>query len=221
MRASSNPTGTLARLRLSPENLHAAREGSAPGFRLAGAWRRMRPHVLLALPVLALLAAIGFGLAGWRILRDDDTIKALQAGRDVPVAVDAASPLLLARVQHLARRGVTEEIEPLIDVLDRRGEPDRSARARYALANARLRQAFGYLERGDLDPAGPLITLARQDYRRALQDRPDYWDAKFNLDVASRLLRDFPDFDRKSGDELKAEPNKIWTDIPGQPRGEP
>ncbi|MCJ2115663.1 MxaK protein, partial [Methylobacterium sp. J-001] len=46
------------------------------------------------------------------------------------------------------------------------------------------REAFGLLTRGALDKAGPQVTLARQDYRRALRDRPDFWDAKFNLDVA-------------------------------------
>ena len=45
--------------------------------------------------------------------------------------------------------------------------------------------------------------------------------SKFNLDVASRLIRDFPEFDRASGDEMRAEPKQIWTDIPGQPRGGP
>ena len=45
--------------------------------------------------------------------------------------------------------------------------------------------------------------------------------AKYNLDVASRLVRDYPEFDRKTGDELRAEPKAIWTDIPGQPRGGP
>ena len=191
------------------------------GTGLGDALRRARPHLLLALPILLILVALGFGAVAWRAARDNATIAALAAGRDVPVSLDAPAPLLLARVQHLARRGVTEEIEPLIESLDRRGETDLSARARYALGNARLRQAFDHLERSNLDPAGPLITLARQDYRRALQGRPDLWDAKFNLDVASRLLRDFPEFDRKTGDELKAEPKKIWTEIPGQPRGEP
>ncbi|WP_027172779.1 hypothetical protein [Methylobacterium sp. 10] len=189
--------------------------------RLGDALRRARPHLLLALPILLLLVALGFGAAAWRAERDNAAIAALVAGKDIPVSLSARAPLLLARVQHLARRGVTEEIEPLIESLDRRGETDLSARARYALGNARLRQAFDHLERSNLDPAGPLITLARQDYRRALQGRPDLWDAKFNLDVASRLLRDFPEFDRKTGDELKAEPKKIWTEIPGQPRGEP
>lgn len=191
------------------------------GDRLASAARRARPGLLVALPIILLLVALGFGFAAWRVVRDNGTIADLAAGKDVPVSAGAPAPVLLARVQHLARREATEEIEPLIEALDRRGEVDGAARARYALANARLRQAFGHLERGNLDPAGPLIVLARQDYRRALQGRPDLWDAKFNLDVASRLLRDFPEFDRKSGDELKAEPKKIWTEIPGQPRGQP
>jgi mxaK protein len=194
---------------------------SAVRPRVVGALRRARPPLLVALPVLLALAALGFGAAAWRVERDNAAIAALRAGRDVPVGTDASAPLLLARIQALARRGQPEGIEPLVDALARSGDTDRVARARYALANTRLRQAFSHLERGDLDPAGPLITLARQDYRRALQNNPDLWDAKFNLDVASRLVRDFPEFDRKTGDELKAEPKQIWTDIPGQPRGEP
>ncbi|KQP29738.1 MxaK protein [Methylobacterium sp. Leaf104] len=188
---------------------------------LSGVWRRTRPCLLALLPVLLLIAALGCAYGAWRIARDNATIRALAAGQDLAVPVGAAPPLLLARVQHLARRGAVEAIEPLIAALDGQGARDRAARARFALANAHLRQAFDHLERGDLDPAGPRITLARQEYRRALQGRPDFWDAKFNLDVASRLLRDFPEFERKSGNALAAEPKKIWTDIPGQPRGEP
>jgi mxaK protein len=201
--------------------LAAGRTGPALRARLAQALRRGRPRLLVALPILLLLATLGFGVAAWRVGRDNAAIAALQAGRDVPVGTDASAPLLLARIQYLARRGQPEGIEPLVDALARTGDTDRVARARYALANTRLRQAFSHLERSDLDPAGPLITLARQDYRRALQNNPNFWDAKFNLDVASRLVRDFPEFDRKTGDELKAEPKQIWTDIPGQPRGEP
>ncbi|MFD1282626.1 MxaK protein [Methylobacterium goesingense] len=188
---------------------------------LGRVWGRARPLIIVALPLLMLAVTLGLLAGAWRITRDNAAIRSLAGGNDVAVPRDAAPALLLARVQHLARRGAVEAIEPLIEALDRAGEVERAARARYALANAHLRQAFDLLERGDLDPAGPRITLARQEYRRALQGRPDFWDAKFNLDVASRLLRDFPDFDRKSGDELKAEPKKIWTDIPGQPRGQP
>jgi mxaK protein len=72
-----------------------------------------------------------------------------------------------------------------------------------------------------LGKAGPQVTLARQDYRRALFAMPEFWDAKFNLDVASRLIRDYPELSRGEGDELRVEPKKIWTDIPGQPKGGP
>ena len=184
-------------------------------------WARARPHLLLLLPVLLLAGALAGAVLAWRAEAANREIAALEAGRDRPVTADAPAPVLLARVLQLARRDATEEMEPLVAALDGRGAPTLAARARYALGNARLRRALDLIARSQLDPAGPLIVLARQEYRRALQARPDFWDAKFNLDVASRLIRDFPEIDRQVGDELKAEPKKIWTDIPGQPRGAP
>jgi mxaK protein len=185
------------------------------------AWPRLRPGLLLALPVLLLAGALAGAVLTWRAAAANREIAELEAGRDRPVATDAPAPLLLARVLYLAHRDATEEMEPLVAALETRAAPALLARARYALGNARLRRALDLIERSQLDPAGPLIVLARQEYRRALQARPDFWDAKFNLDVASRLIRDFPEVDRQVGDELKAEPKKIWTDIPGQPRGAP
>jgi mxaK protein len=87
--------------------------------------------------------------------------------------------------------------------------------------DALLRRAFDHIERSELEPANPFVNLAKREYRRALQLAPDYWDAKFNFDVAARLVRDFPDFERNSGDELSADPKKLWTDIPGKPKGLP
>ena len=68
--------------------------------------------------------------------------------------------------------------------------------------------------------AGPYVVLARQEYRRALTLVPESWDAKFNLDVASRLVRDFPAFERTIGDEVKTK-KRLWTDVPGKPEGLP
>lgn len=184
-------------------------------------WGRLRPRLLLALPVLLGLAAAGFGVSAWRADAANRGIAALEAGTDLDVGIGAPAPLLLARIGYLAGHGRLEKTEPLVAALDRAGAADAASRARYRIANARMRDAFGLLIRGALDKAGPQVTLARQDYRRALRDRPDFWDAKFNLDVASRLIRDFPEFDRASGDEMRAEPKQIWTDIPGQPRGGP
>ena len=185
------------------------------------AWTRTRPNLLLVLPILLLAGALVAGGLTWRAQTTNREIAALEANQDRPVTTAAASQLILARVLQLARRDATEEMEPLVVALESRDVPLLLARARYALGNARLRRALDLIERSQLDPAGPLIVLARQEYRRALQARPEFWDAKFNLDVAARLIRDFPEVDRQIGDELKAEPKKIWTDIPGQPRGLP
>ncbi|MGE7155048.1 MxaK protein [Methylorubrum rhodesianum] len=191
------------------------------GAGLRQGWRTVRPTLLVLLPILLLLAAGALALSAWRDARTNAAIAELEAGRDIAVPPDAPDALLVARTKFLAFRDRLNETEPLLETLDSRRSAEAAARARYILANARIREAFRLIERSELDKAGPQVTLARQDYRRALQAWPDFWDAKFNFDVASRLIRDFPEFDRKSGDELKAEPKQIWTDIPGQPRGGP
>lgn len=195
----------------------------APGLRarLTTALHRARAVLLCCLPILLALAALGLAGLAWRDARVNRTIAGLAEGRDLPVAGEAATPLLLARALFLGQRDRLVEAEPLVEAIERRGDAQASARARYILANARLKQALTHLTRNETDPAGPLVVLARQDYKRALQARPDFWDAKFNYDFASRLIRDFPEFERKQGDDLEAEPKKIWTDIPGQPRGGP
>ena len=191
------------------------------GAGIGQGWRSLRPSLLALLPILLLGIAAAFALSAWRDARTNAAIAALEAGRDIAVPPDAPDALLVSRTKFLAFRDRLNETEPLLETLDSRRSAEAAARARYILANARIREAFRLIERSELDKAGPQVTLARQDYRRALQARPDFWDAKFNFDVASRLIRDFPEFDRKSGDELKAEPKQIWTDIPGQPRGGP
>ena len=193
------------------------------GFRGAGrrAWARARLVLLRVLPILLLLAALGFGAAAWRAERANAVIAALEAGTDLAVELDAPASVLAAKVRFLAMRGRLSETEPLVAALARAGAPEAAARARYQVANARIRDAFALILRSELDKAGPQVTLACQDYRRALQDRPDFWDAKFNLDVASRLIRDYPEFERQDGEAMRADPKQIWTDIPGQPKGGP
>ncbi|ACL63026.1 hypothetical protein [Methylobacterium nodulans] len=190
-----------------------------PGLRPI--WLRLRSPLLLVLPGLLAAAALGAVALAWRDIAANRTIAALEAGKDAAVASGALPEVLLARIRFLARRERFEEAEPLTDALDRRGPARLRGEARRVLGDARLRQAFGRLEAGDLEKAGPLVVLAREAYRRALTLRPDDWDAKYNLDVASRLVRDFPERGRTEGEEMPADPRKIWTDIPGQPRGLP
>lgn len=184
-------------------------------------WRGARSTLLLAtLGALAAGAAISgaFWLQG---KQTNKSIDALRQGADARVSQDAAPELLLARIGFLSKRDEFDAARLFVDALDQTDRNDLRAKAHYLLANALLRRAFDLLMQGQLEPAGPFVNLAKREYRRALQLVPEFWDAKFNYDVASRLVRDYPDLDRTSGDELAADPKKIWTDIPGSPKGLP
>ncbi|MGJ0510775.1 MxaK protein [Methylocystis sp.] len=184
-------------------------------------WRETRSTFLIAL-FLTLILATAALLVEWRSAVDaNDAIEALREGRDVAVDANGRPETILARVAFLAARSEIDRARALVEALDRSGGIEARARGHYLLANALLRRAFDHIERSELEAANPFVNLAKREYRRALQLAPDYWDAKFNLDVAARLVRDFPDFERNSGDELSADPKKLWTDIPGKPKGLP
>jgi mxaK protein len=184
-------------------------------------WRNLRSWFIVV-AVITLVVATTASVAYWlQASATNEEIGKLAAGRDHPVDMTAASELLAARIGFLTKRDEMDEARALADSLERRGKSELSAGARYNLGNALLRNAFVALEKGDTERSIPLIALAKQEYRRALQFKPDFWDAKFNLDVASRLVRDFNEFERKGGDEAPLDPKKIWTDIPGVPKGLP
>jgi mxaK protein len=66
--------------------------------------------------------------------------------------------------------------------------------ALYDLGNLYLREALKVRQSGADASALPLLELAKESYRSALLERPDLWDAKFNLELALRLAPD-PDPD--------------------------
>lgn len=184
-------------------------------------WRQTRSSILVAL-CLAFIMATAASLIDWRgTVEANDTIEALRQRRDVAVEVNARSEALVARVAFFSARNDVDRARASVETLDRSGSIELRARGHYLLANALLRRAFEQIQRSEMEAANPFVNLAKREYRRALQLAPHYWDAKFNLDVAARLVRDFPDFERKSGDELSADPKKLWTDIPGKPKGLP
>lgn len=184
-------------------------------------WREAKSSILVTL-FLALILTTAALLTDWRGAVDaNDSIEAMREGRDVAVDANGRPETILARVAFLTARSEIDRARALVEGLDRSGSIEARARGHYLLANALLRKAFDHIERSQLEAANPFVNLAKREYRRALQLAPDDWDAKFNLDVAARLVRDFPDFERNSGDELSADPKKLWTDIPGKPKGLP
>nr|WP_244532325.1 MxaK protein [Methylocapsa palsarum] len=195
--------------------------GGEPRPAAARIWRRLRSPLLIA-TTIALCAAALFFAAMWRRAMDGNAqIAALGAGRDVEVDPGARPELLLARIAFLTSRGEVDRARPYVDAFDRSESDELKSRGHYLLANALLRKALDLIERSQLDAAGPLVILAKREYRRALQLHPEFWDAKYNLDVAARLVRDNPEFEHKNGDELSADPKMLWTDIPGAPKGLP
>ena len=64
----------------------------------------------------------------------------------------------------------------------------------YDLGNLYLREGLRLLQSGADASALPLLELSKESYRNALLERPDLWDAKFNLELALRLAPD-PDPD--------------------------
>lgn len=193
-----------------------------------------RPPILpgwRGLPWLGLLVCLILTvLAGVRLIAlqsDNATIDALAARRDIVVPVDARAEVAYARVRFLLDRDRLDEAVPLVEIIgrDAASEPRLARRqlaadAWRALGSARLRLAFSLMRDGKIDEAIPSVRLAKEFYIRALRLVPGDWDAKFNLDVASRLVRDFPEGNAQ-GEESPDPPKRVWTDLPGLPKGLP
>lgn len=195
---------------------------------------RRRPSVRLGwggLPWLGLLGCVVLtGLAGMHVLAlraDNATIDALAARREIVVPVDARLEVAYARVRFLLDRDRVDEAAPLVEIIGRDAASDPSSARRQlaadawrALGSARLRLAFNLMRDGKIDEAIPSVRIAKEFYIRALRLVPGDWDAKFNLDVASRLVRDFPEGNAQ-GEESPDPPKRVWTDLPGLPKGLP
>lgn len=174
--------------------------------------------------VLAVSAAI-FALSSWlyfdkqMINRD---IAALRSGKDLAVdAAEAAPALLEARAGFLLKRGHFDDAQQYLDQAAIRADPESYSRMLYNMANARMRAAIRSIEQGNFDKAIPLVQIAKAEYRSALRIDPADWDAKYNLDVAMRLVRDLPQAVPEDKDEPLETPEKLWSDLPGTPQGLP
>lgn len=184
---------------------------------------RLRDHVVTALIAAVMLA--GLGLAAWASLqllaerRDNRAIAALGSGAQVETSSQRAE-VLFARSRSLLRRERADEAEALSPAIAMAGDARLAAAHAYNLGNARMRQAFALVEDNRIDAAIPVVRVAQEDYRRSLRMDPGDFDAKWNLDLASRLVRAFPSAAAEEEEE-GTRPRNIWTDLPGLPRGLP
>ncbi len=178
---------------------------------------------LRALAWLALLAGVGLAIVSswqwWQTRTMNHVIAELARSVDHPVDSDAAAPLLFARSHYLSRLERFDETAPLIARLLSR-DPERAVDALYNRGNGHLRRGIEFVHQTRIDDAIAQVNLAKRDYQQALRLRPDDWQLKYNLDIAMRLVRDFRPAQVEGEDEGEP-PERLWTDLPGRPRGMP
>jgi mxaK protein len=176
------------------------------------------------------LGLLAVGLVGafsaWQSLRQAahvaDALESWLAGR--PLAEPAANPdpaLILAQAAFYQGHGDKDQALERLQWVAERAGPGLKTIAFYNAGNLHLRLALAAAEAGRADPAMAEAELAKEAYRRALTLQPEFWDAKYNLEVAMRLL---PEMDRIDGGEEQPEdrqPKKLWGSLPGFPRGLP
>lgn len=185
--------------------------------------RKLKHWALWAALAIAILVTLTqllqlYGLAGQNRL-----IGQLLADKNVGAEelATAAPEVRMARAVYLSRHQRYDEALATLNLLLQQSGIEAQAQTRYNLGNLYLRQAMEKAEAGNVNEAMPLLGLAKQAYREALMLDSDFWDAKYNLEVAMRLL---PEMDRiSSGDDKDdlSQKTQLWTTLPGFPRGLP
>lgn len=182
--------------------------------------RRVAYFAGIASLLISAACAAYFGHSAWTVTQDNAAIRALVGGKDVELRAGAHPNTLYARALYFAVRDRTEEAQEMLAQIPD-SEPQLVALAQYAIGNARLRAAFEKIDAGAFDDAVPEVNLAKSAYRAALHAQPDNMNAKVSLELAMRLVRDLPRPEQEGNPDEETQPRRLWTDLPGLPRGAP
>ncbi len=181
-------------------------------------YRLRRGSLLILLLGLSVGSAIQ-AIALSRLSAHNETIERLVQGEDIPVGADAPPEVLFARAYWLRQKNRDDEAIEVFNRLEGVGDPGFRARVRYNLADLYLSRAIDLTERSDFERAFTLASLAKDLYRESLRLNSQEWDAKYNLEVAMRLVPDLPQVET---DVLEKQLRQgLWSSIPGFPRGLP
>lgn len=187
---------------------------------LAQGRRRYLRFLLPALLALTASATLVGAALLWSLFAANRRIDALAAGRDVEVGSDARPAEVAARAAFLLQRERFDEALPLTERAAAGTDPEIAAAALYNGGNAHMRRAFARVGDSHFDAATADVNLAKDYYRRALRVAPGFWDAKYNLDIAMRLVRDFPEGPADDQDPPR-QSKRAWAELPGLPKGGP
>jgi mxaK protein len=184
--------------------------------------RRLK-HISLWSTLTVSLAGVLYSAGAlYDIHHDNDLIRQLISGKDVAVnkVIGGEPELRLARAFYFKQKHRYDEALSTLSLIMDKGDRNFQAKARYNLGNLYLEQAVQQVKAMNMNEALPLAGLAKQAYRQSLALASGDWDAKYNLEVAMRLL---PEMDRVDmpDDEPKNQKAQLWTTVPGFPRGLP
>jgi mxaK protein len=155
----------------------------------AGRW-------FLPVAMLALAVSVGIAYEVYRLIGAQRFNAALE-GEAFPEVSLRTAPGRFARAYGLQRQGKFDEaIRAYAEI--KPGDAELEAAIRFNLANLYLRRALELTGGENQDLVIPLIELAKESYRELLRRDSQHWDAKYNLELALRLL---PDLDEQSRDD--------------------
>ena len=142
---------------------------------------------------------------------------------------DASPDAIFADAVYWTKRKNTEKATKLYAQAISSHDKNIRKLAHYNMANLYLHEAYLLLDASGLeawDKVLPLLSIAKESYREALRLAPDWMDAKYNYELALRLVPTIESKSRSSkaeDEDLQDQsvPQDGWPAIPGFPRGMP
>ena len=150
-----------------------------------------RTRAVLVLLALVVIAAAIEATLWWRATQRNE---AIVAGHGVPSDTKDLTPeLRFVQAAAQAASGADEAALNAYTALQ--SDASLGQAARYNSANVLLRQAIKVRAGAQPGQAIALIELAKETLREVLRRDPTFWDARYNLERAQRLLPDAEESD--------------------------
>jgi len=185
--------------------------------------RAIRHTAIWALLCASLLVVLFQAMSLFSLSRNNQLLQDLVTGKDVDVSevISGKPELRLARAYYLKQKHRYEEALATLSLILDQGDNRFKATVLYNLGNIYLEQAVAKVEMMSMNEALPLVGLAKQAYRKALAMDSRFWDAKYNLEVAMRLLPEMDRLNLQDDEPTNNQQSQLWTTVPGFPRGMP
>jgi mxaK protein len=145
------------------------------------------PWLLIIIVVLSLLASIYTGIKLWQAAKINQLIININDYDGVP----KHSMVQFAQAFNYSQQGKLKQALMLLTQVLSTDDIKLKASAYYNRGNINLRHAL-LLDDGDPERAS-LVEFAKQDYRSALLLESDQWNARFNLELALKLIPEKPE----------------------------